>query len=68
MVVQLSYFGSYFADLPPFETVFGIQNLPVLLLELPQLRVYIESSSKIRLPLFVAVLRQVSANTCMETG
>lgn len=59
MVVQLSDLGGYFPNLPPFQAVLGVQDLAVLLLELPQFGVDVEGPSEVRLPLLVPVLGQV---------
>lgn len=61
MIIQLSNFASYFADLPPLQTVFRVQDQTMLLLKLPQLGVHVERAPEIGLPLAVAVLGQVSA-------
>jgi hypothetical protein len=61
MVVELSYLGGNLADLPSFQVIFRVQNVPVLLLKSPQPRVGIESSLKMSLPPFMADLRQISS-------
>lgn len=60
VIIELSYLGGDLADLPSLQSIFGVKDLSVLLLELPQFRVNVESSAKVGLPLFVSVLRQVS--------
>ena len=35
MIIKLANFGCYFSNLPSFEIVFHIKNVPVLLLEFP---------------------------------
>lgn len=60
MIVKLSYFGGNLSDLPPLQSILGVEDLPVLLLELPQFRVNVEGSAKVSLPLLVAILRQVT--------
>ena len=47
MIVELSDLGGDLTDLPPLEAVPGVKDDPVLLLELPQLRVDVESSAKV---------------------
>ena len=47
MIVELSDLGGDLTDLPPLEAVPGVKDDPVLLLELPQLRVDVESSPKV---------------------
>lgn len=61
MIIKLPDLGRDLADLPPLQAVLGVEDHAVLLLELPQLRVDVEGAPEVRLPLFVAVLRQVSA-------
>lgn len=60
MVVELSNLGGNLANLPALETILGVEDLAMLLLKLPQLRVDVKGASKIRLPLLVAVLGKVS--------
>ena len=60
MVVELADFGGNFPYLPTFQTIAGIENGPVLLLELPQLGVDVEGAAKVSLPLLVSVLGQVT--------
>lgn len=62
MVIELAYFASDFADLPPFEAVFRVENVSILLLKFPQLGIRIERAAEIRLPLTVSLtaLRQIS--------
>ena len=60
MVVELPDLRGYLADLPPLEAVPRVQHRPVLLLELPQLRVDVEGAAEVGLPLFVPVLGQVT--------
>lgn len=61
MVIELAYFACDFADLPPFEAVFRVENVSILLLKFPQLRIRIERAAEIRLPLTVSLtaLRQI---------
>lgn len=59
MIIQLSDFASYFSDLPPLQTVLGVEYDAVLLLKLPQFRVHVERASEVGLPLSMAVLGQV---------
>ena len=47
MIVELSDLGGDLTDLPPLEAIPGVKDDPVLLLELPQLRVDVESSAKV---------------------
>lgn len=60
MVVQLAYFRSDFANLPSLEAIPRVENGTMLLLEFPQLGVDVKGPTEISLPLFVAVLRQVT--------
>lgn len=59
MVIQLAYLGRDLAYLPSLETVLAVEDVTMLLLEFPQLRVHIERPAEVRLPLLVPVLRQV---------
>lgn len=63
MIVQLSDLAGDLADLPALQAVFGVQHQAMLLLELPQLRVHVERAPEVRLPLTMAVLRQIPART-----
>jgi len=49
VVVELSYLGRDLSDLPTLESVAGVQDDPVLLLELPQLRVDVKRPAKVSL-------------------
>jgi len=49
VVVELSYLGRDLSDLPTLEPVASVQDDPVLLLELPQLRVDVERPAEVRL-------------------
>lgn len=66
MIVELANFRSDFTNLPPFQTVLRIQNLPVLLLELPQFRINVEGPPEIRLPLFMTILRKIPAKELLK--
>lgn len=59
MVIKLANLRSNFANLPSLQSVFGIQDGTMLLLELPQSCVDIEGAPEICLPLFVPILRQI---------
>lgn len=67
MIIKLSDFAGYFANLPAFQSILGIEHQTMLLLEFPQLCVYIEGASKVRLPLSVAILRQISIGKKKKT-
>lgn len=60
VVVKLSYFGGYFSYLPSFQSIFSVKDLSMLLLKFPEFCINIESSTKVCLPLFVPILRQIS--------
>lgn len=60
VIIKLSDFAGYFANLPAFQSILGIEHQTMLLLEFPQLCIDIEGASKVRLPLSVAILRQIS--------
>lgn len=60
VIIKLSDFAGYFANLPALQSVLGVEHQAMLLLELPQLCVDIKGASKVRLPLPVAILRQIS--------
>ena len=60
MIIQLSNFTSYFADLPTLESVLGIEHEAMLLLKLPQLCVHVKRATKVVLPLPMAILGQVA--------
>lgn len=63
MIVQLSDLAGDFADLPTLEAVFRVEDEAMLLLEFPQLRVHVKRATKVRLPLSMSILRQISART-----
>lgn len=60
MIIKLSDFAGYFANLPAFQSIFGVEDHAMLLLKLPELCVDIEGASKIGLPLPMPILRQIS--------
>lgn len=49
MIIKLSDFRGYLADLPSLEAVAGVQDDSMLLLELPQLGVDVERASEVSL-------------------
>lgn len=59
MVVKLANLRCNFSNLPTFQTKFRVEDLTVLLLELPELGVNVEGAAKVGLPLLVSVLRKV---------
>lgn len=63
VVVELPDLGGDLADLPSLQPVLGVEDLAVLLLELPQLGVDVEGAAEVRLPLLVPVLGQVPAGS-----
>lgn len=60
MIIKLADFGGDFANLPALEAVTSIESGPMLLLKLPQFGVNVEGAAEIGLPLFMAILRQVT--------
>lgn len=65
MIIKLANFGRNFTDLPSLEAIFRIQDLSMLLLEFPEFRVDVKGAAKICLPLFMAILGQISENIKM---
>ena len=57
MIIELSDFRGYFANLPASQAVLGVKNLAMLLLKLPELGINIERPAKVCLPLPMSVLR-----------
>jgi hypothetical protein len=49
MIVELSDFRCDFSNLPPLEAVSRIEDGPMLLLKLPQLRVDVERPAEVSL-------------------
>lgn len=60
MIIKLSDFAGYFANLPAFQSILWVKHQAMLLLEFPQLCVDIKGASKVCLPLTMAILRQIS--------
>ena len=59
VVVELANLGGDLAYLPPLEVVLAVEDVAVLLLELPQLRVDVKGAAEVGLPLLVPILRQI---------
>lgn len=68
MIIKLANLACYFADLPALQAILGVQHHAMLLLELPQLGVDIESATEVCLPLPMAILRQIPANIPLVTN
>ena len=60
MIVELRYLRGNLTDLPPFQIIFGVQYVSILLLKSPQPGVGIEGGLKMSLPAFVPNLGQIS--------
>ncbi len=62
MIVELSDFRCDFSNLPPLEAVSRIEDGPMLLLKLPQLRVDVERPAEVSLKKFQIEKRDRNTN------